>query len=54
MACWLDDHRLVDWERQLLRAVQRPQRHDGQLRWNLDTVPRATLIALCWARRRAA
>jgi hypothetical protein len=52
--CWLDDRLLVPWERHLLAAVQQPQRRGERLRWNLDTVPPATLRALCWARREAA
>jgi hypothetical protein len=52
--CWLADDQLVAWERALLAAVQRPRRHGGRLWWNLGTVPRATLRALCWARREAA
>jgi hypothetical protein len=52
--CRLDDRLLMGWERALLAAVQRPQRRGGRLVWNLDTVPPATLRALCWARREAA
>jgi hypothetical protein len=29
MPCWLDDHLLVDWERELPALVVAPARHGG-------------------------
>lgn len=45
--CWLPDALLVEWERALLAAVLVPEARDEGLYWNLDTVPAATLTALC-------
>jgi len=51
MSCWLADQKLADWERRLLAAVQQPRRRRGQMCWDLDRTPPATLAALSWPRQ---